>query len=90
MFHDLVHVIWGMGGGGGEEGREPIRHVYIEHQVLNPDSNLDHNLHGRGGLSLDLNPVCLRVNANQSGSGSGSEYQCKWGNKLLLAKLQLR
>ena len=34
-----------------------------EHQVPNPDSNLDHNLHGRGGLSLDLNPVCLRVNA---------------------------
>ena len=34
-----------------------------EHQVPNPDSNLDHNPHGRGGLSLDLNPVCLRVNA---------------------------
>ena len=34
-----------------------------EHQVPNPDSNLDHNLHGRGGLSPDLNPVCLRVNA---------------------------
>ena len=33
-----------------------------EHQVPNPDSNLDHNLHGRGGLSPDLNPVCLRVN----------------------------
>ena len=33
-----------------------------EHQVPNPDSNLDHNPHGRGGLSLDLNPVCLRVN----------------------------
>ena len=30
-----------------------------EHQV----SNLGHNPHGRGGLSLDLNPVCLRVNA---------------------------
>ena len=29
-----------------------------EHQV----PNLDHNPHGRGGLSLDLNPVCLRVN----------------------------
>ena len=27
------------------------------------DSNLDHSPHGRGGLSLDLNPVCLRVNA---------------------------
>ena len=23
---------------------------------------MDNNLHGRGGLSLDLNPVCLRVN----------------------------
>ena len=34
-----------------------------EHQVPNPDSNLDHNLHGRGGLSLDSNPVCLCVNA---------------------------
>ena len=34
-----------------------------EHQVPNPDSNLDHNLHGRGGLSPDLNPLCLRVNA---------------------------
>ena len=34
-----------------------------EHQVPNPDSNLDHNPHGRGGLSLDLNPLCLRVNA---------------------------
>ena len=34
-----------------------------EHQVQNPDSNLDHNLHGRGGLSPDLNPLCLRVNA---------------------------
>ena len=34
-----------------------------EHQVPNPDPNLDHNLHGRGGLSLDLNPVCLCVNA---------------------------
>ena len=33
-----------------------------EHQVQNPDSNLDHNPHGRGGLSLDLNPVCLREN----------------------------
>ena len=33
-----------------------------EHQVPNPDPNLDHNPHGRGGLSLDLNPVCLRVN----------------------------
>ena len=32
-------------------------------QVPNPDSNLDHNPHGRGGLSLDLNPVCLHVNA---------------------------
>ena len=31
---------------------------------MNPDSNLDHNPHGRGGLSLDLNPVCLRVNAS--------------------------
>ena len=33
-----------------------------EHQV--PDSNLDHNPHGRsrGGLSLDLNPVCLYLN----------------------------
>ena len=30
-----------------------------EHQVPNPD----HNLHGRGGLSPDLNPVSLRVNA---------------------------
>ena len=40
------------------------RHVYTSmHQVPNPDSNLDHNPHGRGGLSLDLNPVCLRVNA---------------------------
>ena len=28
-----------------------------EHQV---PTNLDHNLHGRGGLSLDLNPVCLQ------------------------------
>ena len=37
---------------------------YHEHQVPNPDSNLDHNLHGRGGLSLDLNPVCLRVRVN--------------------------
>ena len=34
-----------------------------EQQVPNPDSNLDHNLHGRGGLSPDLNPLCLRVNA---------------------------
>ena len=34
-----------------------------EHQVPNPDSNLDHNPHGRGGLSPDLNPVCLPVNA---------------------------
>ena len=34
-----------------------------KHQVPNPDSNLDHNLHGRGGLSPDLNPLCLRVNA---------------------------
>ena len=23
---------------------------------------IDNNLHERGGLSLDLNPVCLRVN----------------------------
>ena len=36
-----------------------------KHQVPNPDSNLDHNPHGRGGLSLDLNPVCLRVNATK-------------------------
>ena len=41
-------------------GLEPRLH---EHQVPNPDSNLDHNPHGRGGLSLDLNPVCFRVNA---------------------------
>ena len=37
-----------------------------EHQVPNPDSNLDHNPHGRGGLSLDLNPVlppCKRNHA---------------------------
>ena len=34
-----------------------------EHQVPNLDSNLDHNPHGRSGLSLDLNPVCLCVNA---------------------------
>ena len=34
-----------------------------EHRVPNLDSNLDHNPHGRGGLSLDSNPVCLRVNA---------------------------
>ena len=34
-----------------------------EHQVPNPDPNLDHNPHGRGGLSMDSNPVCLRVNA---------------------------
>ena len=30
-----------------------------EHQV----PNLDHNPYERGGLSLDLNPVYLRVNA---------------------------
>ena len=41
----------------------PIKPRLHEHQVPNPDSNLDHNLHGRGGLSLDSNPVCLRVNA---------------------------
>ena len=35
-----------------------------EDQVPNPNSNLDHNPHGRG-LSLDLNPVCLRVNATK-------------------------
>ena len=40
-----------------------ISRVLHEHQVPNPDSNLDHNPHGRGGLSLDSNPVCLRVNA---------------------------
>ena len=34
-----------------------------EHQVPNLDSNLDHNPYGRGGMSLDLNPVCLCVNA---------------------------
>ena len=34
-----------------------------EYRVLNPDSNLNHNPHGKGGLSLDLNPVCFRVNA---------------------------
>ena len=34
-----------------------------EHQVLNPDSNLDHNVlihvYGGGGLSLDLSPCSL-------------------------------
>ena len=52
-----------------------------EHQVPNPDSNLDHNPYGRGGLSLDFNPVCLRVRVNatmESGSGSGSESPRKW------------
>ena len=33
-----------------------------EHHVPNPDSNLDHNPYGGGGLSLDLNPGCLSVN----------------------------
>ena len=42
-------------------GHKPRLH---EHQVPNPDSNLDHNPYGRGGLSLDLNPVYLHVNAN--------------------------
>ena len=42
------------------DGHWPRLH---EHQVPNPNSNLDHNLHGRGGLSPDLNPLCLRVNA---------------------------
>ena len=41
----------------------PLKPRLHEHQVPNLVSNLDHNLHGRGGLSLDLNPVCLRVNA---------------------------
>ena len=34
-----------------------------EHQVPSLDSNLDHNLHVRGGLSLDLNPEYPRENA---------------------------
>ena len=57
-----------------------------EHQVPNPDSNLDHIPHGRGGLhesgfesSL---PPCKR---NQSGSGSGSESPCKRGYSVLLS-----
>ena len=45
-----------------ELANSPIKPRLHEHQVPNPDSNLDHNTHGRGGLSLDLNPVCLRVN----------------------------
>ena len=64
----------GGGGGGGHSPPPPpptlgyntkgcLKQRLHEHQVPNPDSNLDHNLHGRGGLSLDLNPVCLRVNA---------------------------
>ena len=45
-----------------------------------PDLNLDHNPHGSGGPSLDLNPVCLHMcKRNQSGSGSGSESPCKRG-----------
>ena len=48
-----------------------------------PDSNLDHNPHGRGGLSLDLNPVCLRVNATNQ-SGSGSESSCIMGPGLIV------
>ena len=56
-----------------------------EHQVPNPDSNLDHSLHGRGGLSLDSNPDCLRVNAtnldqdldkNARVNGALEEWSC--------------
>ena len=43
-------------------GRSSHKSRLHEHQVPNPDSNLDHNPHGRGRLSLDLNPVCLHVN----------------------------
>ena len=50
-----------------------IKACLHEHQVLNPDSNLHHNPHERGGLSLDLNPACLQCKRNKSGSGSGSE-----------------
>ena len=28
-----------------------------------PESGFESDLHGRGGLSPDLNPLCLRVNA---------------------------
>ena len=50
-----------------------------EHQVPNPDSNLDHNPHGRGGLSPDLNPVCLRINATNLDQDLDRECPCKRG-----------
>ena len=47
-----------------------VSHVRLhEHQVPNPDSNLDHNPHGRGTWSKH----------NQSGSGPGLESPCKQG-----------
>ena len=45
-------------------GNFSLRRVYTSTmQVPNPDSNLDHNPHGRGDVGLDSSPVCLRVNA---------------------------
>ena len=45
-----------------------------EHQVPNPDSNLDHNPHGRGAWSESgFESSLLPCKRNQSGSGSGSE-----------------
>ena len=45
-----------------------------EHQVPNPDSNLDHNPHGRGAWSESgFESSLLPCKCNQSGSGSGSE-----------------
>ena len=57
----LVSTLFEEGGGVGHS--RGIHKPRLHDQVPNPDSNLNHNPHGGGGLSLDLNPVCFRVNA---------------------------
>ena len=59
-----------------------------EHQVPNPDSNLDHDPYiwerwSESGFESSL-PPCKR---NQSGSGSGSESQCKGGYRCTIEHL---
>ena len=71
----LVSTLFEEGGGVGG-----IHKPRLHDQVPNPDSNLNHNPHGGGGLSLDLNPVCFRVNATNLDHG----IPCKQGYSVLV------
>ena len=61
------------------------RQVTIITQAPGPESGFE-----SGSQSIwesGLNPVCLRVNATNPGSGSGSESPSKWGHTISLVEV---